>query len=854
MHTAWRAAAQQWLSGDIDPNEAIDLAVRLLDADPLDEDALRHYLRWLARTGQATRARQAYQDFASRLRTELGLAPAADLTALLDSPGTATPIGKGAVRPSQPARDDSFVGRAVELRRIGDLLSQNDCRLLSVIGPGGVGKTRLAQRVAQELAARFDSGATFIPLDDLATEAELGGWLARTLDLDLNARGDPLDRVIEALRPAHRLLVLDNFEHLVAGTPVLERILVECPQVKLVVTSRVRLGLTLEWLLPVQGLPCPDEEDVENVEAFDAARLFIRAARRVHPEFTPATEPAAIIDICKQVEGLPLALELAAAWTRILSCSAIATELHRGTELLHARDASHSTRHAGMDVVFDQSWRRLTTVERDALSRLSVFRGGFSAEAARAVTGASLPVLGALVDKSLMRKDGTRLYMHALVQELVARRGDESGAREAAEHDHSRYFLHRTTQSRRTVEDGDREALRWMETEFENLRRAWSWSAAHGAHDQIAASALTLLYFCDHRGRFNEGLSLLDHARATLPEGADSTVRALLMSVAAHFLFRLDRYADAEASAERALAASRGDRDRDATLQCLKVLGSCRVRVGRYADAKRYFRQALGMTTEDTDPHNTGVLYDNLAICEKRTGNFEEALRLSLQSLALHRRSGNVAGEAASLGNLGNLYYELGEPEAARVHLLDGLAVCDRHGLVRTRGIILASLTRVAIRMNALDLADDYAKRAVEIARTVGDRGPESFVRTQRVGLALRRGDVEAARSELAASLAISLAVGSPSLQLAGIAAFAELLRAQGEPGCAFSILRFAAEQSPQGSPERAEMQALLEQWRDAGSAAPSWPGLGLEDLAHRVIAEAGVAFGPLIALLRDER
>ena len=137
----------------------------------------------------------------------------------------------------------------------------------------------------------------------------------------------------------------------------------------------------MEWLLPLEGLPCPEIEDQDHFEAFDAVRLFVQAAQRVEPALVPAVEAAAIVDICRQLEGLPLALELAAAWTRVLSCDAIAAELRQGTELLHAADAAHPARHASIDVVFDQSWRLLSPIERDSLSRLSVFHGGFSAEA-----------------------------------------------------------------------------------------------------------------------------------------------------------------------------------------------------------------------------------------------------------------------------------------------------------------------------------------------------------------------------------------------------------------------------------------------------------------------------------------
>src|SRR5262249_40915451 len=151
-----------------------------------------------------------------------------------------------------------------------------------------------------------------------------------------------------------------------------------------------------EWLVPLEGLPCPEPEDDAHAESFDAVRLFIRSARRVQPGLVPSKEIASIVEICQRVEGLPLALELAAGWTRVVSCREIAAELRQGAELLRAVDSAHVARHASIEAVFDQSWRLLSDAERSALTRLSVFRGGFTAEAARDVAAASLPVLGAL--------------------------------------------------------------------------------------------------------------------------------------------------------------------------------------------------------------------------------------------------------------------------------------------------------------------------------------------------------------------------------------------------------------------------------------------------------------------------
>ena len=852
LRLAWRDAALDRLAGDSDTAEAIDLSARLLDADPLDEAALRAHMSWLARGGQSARARHAYRDFVRRLAEDLGLTPGAELQALHDSLGTAVRFPTPVVSTAPAKRDDGFVGRTVELRHIASLLAQDGCRLLCLIGPGGVGKTRLAQRAMQELASGYSDGATFVPLEDIAASSDLGGRLARELGVALTGSGEPLDQVIAFLRERQVLLVLDNFEQLAADASTLERLLQACSRLRIIVTSRVRLAVPMEWLLPLEGLPCPELEDQDHVEAFDAARLFIQAALRVEPALVPAVEAASIVDICRQVEGSPLALELAAAWTRVLSCN----ELRQGTELLRAVDAAHLARHASIDVVFDQSWRLLGESERDALSRLSVFRGGFSPEAARTIAGASLPVLGALADKSLLRKNGERIFMHPLVQQLAALRLGDGEARESTERAHALYFHRLLAQLRRAVEDGDREALQWVDTEFENCRIAWRWSATHPATNALAKSAPTLLDFCDHRGRLEEGLSLFRETFESRAVQADPKVGALLLGAAAHLEYRLDRYAAAEATAARALAASRTRGDRDTKLQCLKVLGGCSLRLGRHGDAKRYFKQALEQAPASIDPNNAAAMLDNLALVEKGMGNYAEALRLSLQSLVQHQRLGDAAGEALCLNNLGALYLDRQEYESAGAHLRDGLVICERHGLVSTRGLILANLAELAVNTHDNDVAGTYGKRALEVAEATGNRGLACWLKLMFVRLALRRGDREAARSDLAASLGIAILVGRPLHLLAGVACFAEVLEAQGDSDCARRILVFASNHPSTSAAQRAEIRARLAQFPATANAEPAWPGLELEldELVHRIVVESNIAYAPLIAALRGPR
>ena len=846
LRAAWSGAARSRLSEDLDPAEAVDLASRLLELDPLDEQALRLLVDWLGRAGQHARARRVHGQFVERLRQELGLAPSASLEALAGAIGASVPAPSAAA--AKP--DDGFVGRTVELRRIAALLGQDDCRLLCLTGPGGVGKTRLAQRVLQEIGPGFPGGATFVALDDLVSAADVGGRLARELEVALKGREDPLDQVIAALRSRQALLVLDNFEQLAGGAPALERLLAACPKVKVVVTSRARLALAGEWLFPLDGMPWPEDEDLDRIEAFDAASLFIRAARRVQPDFSPAEEAAAIVDICRQVEGLPLALELAAAWTRVLSCAAIAAELRQGMELLQAVDPARHGRHASIEVVFDQSWRLLSDLEREVLARLAALHGSFTPEAARAVGRAPLPVLASLADKSLLRRDGARLRLHPLVQQLAAARLGEGHERASALAAHAAYFHNLLAGLASACEVGERGALQTIDLEFENCRQAWQFSIAQGQAAALSRSAPALLDYFDHRARFVDGLEMMRQALASRVGRGDAALGAQLQGLVAFLESRLGRYADARQGAAAALDASRATRDPGTRFRALSVLAACAVNTGELAQARRLYRQALALAQARERAFDAASMLENLALVEKRLGHFEDCLRLSTEALAQHRRNGDSAAVALCLSNLGSLHMFLHDDAAAAVHLQEALALSERDGLVSTRAFALANLTELALRSRDAERARGYAERALEVAEASGIRALAGWLKVQLARLAAWRGDLDRAHALLGEGAGLAAELGAPSLKAAVLLGLAEVLEGHGHDAAARRVLAFAKDQPSISVPDREELRLAWERRGGPASAPAAWPALPLDELVMRLADEGDRAHAALFTLL----
>jgi predicted ATPase/DNA-binding SARP family transcriptional activator len=373
-----------------------------------------------------------------------------------------------------PDPPTSFIGRDLELAEIAHLLASPDCRLLTLSGPGGIGKTRLALQAAQELKERYRDGACFVSLERLMSPKALAAAVAEALHLELRGAQEPLAQVIHQLKSRQLLLVLDSFEHLLAGTTVLAKLVRSCPGLKLLVTSRERLKLSTEWLLPVEGMPWRSED-----EASDAVELFVERAKRVQPDFALRQEnlPDAL-RICELTQGLPLAIELAAVWVRLMSCSEIAGEIEGNLDVLAASTRNASKRHLSIRATFEHSWTLLTPKEREVLRRLSVFRGGFAKEAAAVVAGAPLTVLASLVDKSLVRvTPGGRYDLHPLLHryalEKLAERPDEQAA---SQEKHGAYYCRLLCQ-REKLAVGPK-AAQAFEEDLENIHAAWTWATS----------------------------------------------------------------------------------------------------------------------------------------------------------------------------------------------------------------------------------------------------------------------------------------------------------------------------------------------------------------------------------------
>ncbi|HEY2190347.1 MAG TPA: hypothetical protein VGH48_17450 [Caldimonas sp.] len=762
-------------------------------------------------------------------------------------------VPAGAVPHSLPAERDRFVGREADLRELSERIDHG-ARLLSVLGIGGSGKTRLALHFGWTWLGDFAGGVWFCDLSAARSEDDIVHSLAQGL-LQQLVGADPAGQVGDVLAARGACLVIvDNFEQVTRhAESTLGRWLERAPEATFIVTTREVLGIVGESALALPPLPASD----------GATLLRERAASAGAVRFTSADE-AAVPRLVLLLECLPLAIELAASRMRVLPPAQLLPRLGERFKVLRSNRGRHD-RQATLQATLDWSWDLLGDAERATLAQLSVFEGGFTVQAVEAVVDLPsrdppiwpIDVLHSLVDKSLVRKvSDVRFDLLRSVQEYAAQKlsapATPTSVRAATEAAHANFFHGLLATLRRAVENGDHEALRQIGAEFENCRAAWQWALAQEQTDALMTSARTLVHFWDHLGRNEEGLAMLRDAIDSRSAGADPRLGPLL-SIAAHLEYRLDRYADAMATATRALAASRKTRDRETRRQCFNVLGACSLGLRRLADARRYFKRALRLSPASDDPTNAAAMLDNLALVEKEMGRHAESLQMAMQSLAQHRLFGDFAGEALCLNNIGALQMDLGEIESAALHLNAGFALCDVHDLISTRGLILANLTDLALQTGDPSVAEAHARQGLEVAQLTGNRLLESWLKLRCLLIALRRGDLVAARAELRAALQIAAAIARPGLLLAGVSCFADLLEAQGELDCACSVLRFACAHPSTSDEERDDIRERLAQWQLAKPAELSWPGLDLGELVQRIVAETEVAHSPLTALLRGE-
>lgn len=642
-----------------------------------------------------------------------------------------------------PRSATPFIGRADELKEVGERLAHPDCRLLTLVGPGGVGKTRLALAAAQAQQAAFAEGAAFVSLAAIADPHSIPDAVARSLRLTLS--GPAAEQVPAYLRRRRVLLILDNCEQLDGDLSWLSELLAHAPGVKLLATSRERLHLAEEWVYAVPELA-------------QAAALFVETARRVKHDFNEEAERPAVLRICRLVENLPLAVELAAGWTPLMPCAQIADYIQRDVNLLASDVRNVPDRHRSIQAVFDHSWSLLAGDEQNALMCLSVFRGGWQAEEALPVAGADLLLLRRLVDKSLVRVgDNGRYDLHELIRQYASHKLARSGHETETRRRHFDACLALAARLD-ALQFGPEPmaAVARFDREHDNIRAALGWSLDAGQTEAALQLLYHLWFYWSRRGYYQEGgqwtIRAIDRAGEL-----DSVHLCVALSTAAALCFIQARFGEGEALAFRALAMARRLEDPEALIAAYGAYTFASVNVEQALDG---LHQGIALIQQTGKRQESLPLYYlGAATWLHSSGRYAEAADYYRKSIALFRQMGAVDFLADPLGRLGQLALQEGRLQEARDLTVESIAAARPEGA--GYDVVFGAWGDARLGLIQLYQGElEAARRSLEEALSFFEDG-RSYDRPKQETLAvlsevaLARGDVGAAAGYLQASLDI---------------------------------------------------------------------------------------------------
>jgi len=620
-------------------------------------------------------------------RGELGMERLFPLSKLVQQPETSP--NHNTHQNNLPILPTPLIGRARELKKIHSLLRDSQCRMLTLVGLGGIGKTRLALEVASQLESDFNDGIYFVPLAGVNSSRFVVPVIADSIGFNFQGASptDPKTQLLNYLKGKRALLLIDNLEHLLNESDVAEllaELILQAPQIKLLTTSRESLNLQGEWVFEVHGLPVPENEDTKGT----SVELFLQRARRAHVEFSATTDDyPAILQICTLVGGIPLGIELAATWVRTLSCVEIAKEIERGLDFLSASVRDLPGRHRSMRAVFDHSWKLLSDEEQSVLSRLSVFHGKFSRTAAEQVAEATLSTLSSLVTKTLIRRSGNGRYdLHELLRQYAEKKAqaDPDGF-EIIKGLHSAYYLQLVCSLEQPLIGPKQLSARAeFAANMENIRPAWDYAVKHDQVEIIKSSINSFWNFFEshtwyHEGNATFGLAADEIERAYGGVSHMDTAHVILYEYLrccqAWCCLHVGKVQDARNILEEGIETLRSEGALVELSRSLHYWGVIHWQVGEYAKALEIFHEKRLLDLQGEVPWNLGIAYGNLGMVTETMGLLEESRDHFQNAISISRSLGDLRLLGIGLFYLGSVKNKLGLTKEGKAHLYESLEI-----------------------------------------------------------------------------------------------------------------------------------------------------------------------------------
>jgi predicted ATPase/transcriptional regulator with XRE-family HTH domain len=763
-----------------------------------------------------------------------------------------------------PFQPTSFTGRSKELKHIAGIFKGSDCRLLTLTGPGGVGKTRLALEVAGRLAETFRDGVAFVALASLATPNQIVSAISDSLNLSFAKQADPTAYLLNHLRERNMLLVLDNFEHLLEGTELIGDILAHTPRVTILTTSRERLNLQAEWLFDVEGLSYPTnsngvvtQRSLEELADYSAIHLFVQRAQQVQPELTLSEANLSIIvKICQLVAGLPLAIELAAASLRTLPLSEVERQIISSLDALTTSLRDVPLRHRSLRAVFDHSWKLLEDAERVLLSRLAIFRGSWDQVAAQATCGQptkpltndhrdlsysdftfSPQLLASLVDKSLVRQIKTetsepRFMLLEPIREYALEHLTTRGEAEMLQRVHASYYadLAEAAASQWGGPTSDA-TIGQLDRERDNIRAVLHW-ARNGGDALIGLRlASALVKFWRWRGALREERDTLEDLLALNRDKADPNAMNLRLRAVQgaawlandHQEYECARQRFEESKAlQRALGKTEGEIDLSLSFNAAIEARA----LGQYPRATALLEEVVAhyhasgirqnLSSSGSGLSSLGISPFLLGLVLREQGDFAGARAIFEERVAFHRDIGDLEGVAIGLLGLSDVARDLGDGAGVREYGAESLSTLRELGMDWAVGFALNSLALAAYQEGDLAQAHTLISESVAIFRSQNADGSLAEVLTTQGHILRSRGELVEAHDALIEALRLSWLVAPRLMVVASLEGLATVLIQTEQIALAVRILGAAATlreqmQTPVKPVERTVIEQTLE-------------------------------------------
>lgn len=750
LHALYHLSAHFDQQGEYD--DALHYGWRQVELDSLREEAHQQVMHALALSGRRSEALAQHDSCRRILAEELGVEPTAE-TETLHERIRDNRLGEEnsvvirarrrapALQHNLPLQSTPFIGRESELAELARLLDDPELRLITILGQGGMGKTRLALEGASPQVGRFTDGIYFVPLATIKSPDIVASAVAEVLDLSFYEGGTPQQQLLDYVRSKNILLVMDNFEHLLAATAFVIDLLRVAPDLKILTTSRAGLNVQGEQLLLIGGMDFPegDHETAQDATLSSSVQLFLQGARRIRSKFELTTENLThVVLICQLVQGMPLGVLLAAAWVELLAPAEIAAQIRQNLDFLETDLRDVPERQQSLRTVFDHSWILLSQRERELFQRLSLFRGGFTWQAAQAVTEASLRELRALVSKSLLQSMPSGRYeVHELLRQYVADKLDQTEhAGKVARDRHSAHFAAASQQWALDLKSSRQQAtLAEIEADIENARMAWNWALENGNLARMAQTLDGLCHFFDLRVRLQEGEALCSLAVAQLSAAARVTTtqsdrKSLLLvrllawqglfsrasgnlEVASQLLRQGLNLVDGPALAGQDVRAERAF----IFFQMAET-----VRDSNRQSAQQFYQQSVALYRALGDRWTIATVLAALGSTLRKLGFRDEAKQILEESLALRQAIGDQIGSAESLIWLGWVMVGTEQQEEGARLIRKGNAILQEFGDRANRAYGNHELGKYIIWRGHLSEANHLLEKGLETYSDLGSR------------------------------------------------------------------------------------------------------------------------------------